>query len=309
MPEYTCYRCRIYKTPKKSNMYLHLCKTTKCKIDKNSLAPTIDEHIKNSVIIEEDWNFFKNNNNYNCIKTSNEFIDELKEIYFSKRIKCNHCNITFNKYKELENHLFSCIKIENNTNTTNNNITNTTNNITTNNTTINNNINLNINGEPINKDNIFIVSFDKDWTTSHINPETKIHLFLTRFNKRYTKTLEAIMENNINKNVLIDKESNSGLVCNNNNLERMKIKDIVDECIIKIQKHLVEFGQGMMDDNDINIEFIKSILRDNRYELHNYNNSKTHEIELDKLITSSLDKYSEKTKECIINLQEKQLLK
>ena len=112
MPEYTCFRCRDYTTPKKCNMYNHLIKINKCKYNENHIKPTIDDYIKNSLVFEEDWNFFhKNNINHNCTKTSNEFIDELKDLYITKRTNCNYCNKKFNNYKHLENHIFICIKI------------------------------------------------------------------------------------------------------------------------------------------------------------------------------------------------------
>ncbi len=328
MPEYTCNRCRKYVTTKKTHMYNHVCKEKKCQIDLNCLNISYDQQIKFSLINfsngKETDNIYYNENNYNCSKTTVEFIDELKEIYISKRTNCNHCNASFDKNKKLEKHLFNCIRIKNdneivntqinivnNTNNSNNTniIENNSNNITINNNNninninnINNNNNININAESLIKNNIVIIPFNKDWITEHIDNETKTYLFLKNFNTRYTDTLEEIMKNDANKNILIDKDSNSGIVYNNDNLERMKIKDIVNDCVNKLQKHLIEFGTRIMDIEGINEQIIKSILKDHRYELHNYNNHKKDEFDFNNVLVESLNKVHEKTKTQMLKL-------
>lgn len=313
MPEYNCNRCRNYTADRKTHMYNHLCKETKCLIHINCLNMSHDQHIKFSLINSSDMrknnNVYYNENNINCEKTTIEFINELKNIYTTKRTKCNHCNVQFNKNKELEKHLFSCVRIvkdNNNTNinqtpvTTATNATNTpiTNIHSASTTIINNNVNgnVNINNQSIIQNNIVIVPFDKDWITEHIDNETKMYLFLKKFNNRYTDTLDAIMENDINKNILIDKDFDSGIVYNNNNLERMKIKDIVNECVNKLQKHLVEFGTRIMDVEGVNEHIIKSILKDNRFELYNYKSHTKNDFDFNNVLVDSLNKVHEETK-------------
>lgn len=72
---------------------------------------------------------------------------------------------------------------------------NITNNITTNNYT-NNIISVNIN---------LINSFEENWNTTHIDDKTKCFLLLN--NSKFTATLENILENEVNLNVLLDNTS------------------------------------------------------------------------------------------------------
>ena len=124
---YSCFRCKKYKVNMKSYMYKHLCKDTKCHIvSPDVLKYSEDEIIKFSLIPESKLEYLNiNKENYTVTKSPIEFMDELKDIYNSKRKNCNHCNKIFERYKELEKHLFECVHINSpkNKNQYNTNIT------------------------------------------------------------------------------------------------------------------------------------------------------------------------------------------
>jgi hypothetical protein len=86
------------------------------------------------------------------------------------------------------------------------------------------------------------VSFDEDWDTSKIPNEKKLSLIVSKI--MYTGLLEEILKNDNNLNVIIDKNSDSGLVYKNNTDKYVKMskKDIVDIIMNKLQKHLLELN-------------------------------------------------------------------
>lgn len=61
----------------------------------------------------------------------------------------------------------------------------------------------------------------------------------------YSQLLKEILENEINLNVIIDKNSNSGLVYKNNidKYIRMKSSDIVNNTMDKLKNHLLEMNK------------------------------------------------------------------
>lgn len=120
----------------------------------------------------------------------------------------------------------------------------------------NNNIN-NVQNSNINSNNISIninitKSFDDDWDTSNIDINKKLVLLLT--NSKFTKTLENILENEVNLNVLIDNNTNNGIVFNNNKYVNMNVKDIVKQTMIKLHKHLTEFHTDITNPNIFDID-------------------------------------------------------
>jgi len=92
-------------------MYKHLCKNVKCSPYDTSLKYSEDELIKYSLIPTNNLNNFKIKNDYNIVKTSKEFIDELISIYKDKLKTCRFCNTSFDKYSKLSEHHFNCVRI------------------------------------------------------------------------------------------------------------------------------------------------------------------------------------------------------
>ena len=180
----------------------------------------------------------------------------------------------------------------NSTEIQNNNNSNSYNNQTNSNNTTINNINLNIN---------ITRSFDDDWDTSNIDNKLKLILLLN--NSKFTKTLENILENEVNLNILIDKTSDIGLVYENNEFKKMKIKDIVKKSMDKLYKHLCEFHDDIADPNifDINENILKNELNITHKKYDEFNKNDTIKHNVNKYLTDIYDKNKEKT----INASEK----
>jgi len=62
----------------------------------------------------------------------------------------------------------------------------------------------------------------------------------------YTELLEEILKNNMNLNVIIDNENDSGIVYKNNidKYIRMKLKDIVSNTMDKFNFHLNDINSS-----------------------------------------------------------------
>jgi hypothetical protein len=101
--------------------------------------------------------------------------------------------------------------------------------------------------------NIIIRSFDEDWDDTKRDDKTKIMVVLA--DTKYTKTLEFLLENNVNLNVLIDYTCENGLVYKNNNFEIMSIKDIVKKTMNKIYHLLHKFCKDIEFNNIHNIKW------------------------------------------------------
>ena len=101
--------------------------------------------------------------------------------------------------------------------------------------------------------NIIVRSFNEDWDDTKMDEKAKIMVVLA--DTKYTKTLELLLENNINLNVLIDYTGDNGLVYNNNNFEIMSIKNIVKKSMNKIYHLLHKFCQDIEINNIHNIKW------------------------------------------------------
>lgn len=106
-----------------------------------------------------------------------------------------------------------------------------------------NNITLNIN---------LINSFDDQWNISHIDDNQKLILLLN--NTKFTSTLENILENEVNLNVLFDDNSDKGFVYNDKKITNMDIKDIIKKTMDKLFNHLCNFKDDILEPNKYNID-------------------------------------------------------
>ena len=166
----------------------------------------------------------------------NDYEEEsIRSDYFNK-FECVHCKKEFTRKSSLARHIKYRCKEKNNIHEQN--ITNITNN---NNTII---INVNIN-KPL--------PFDEDWDVSKIDSTLK-HLLLFS-DLKYTKTLEAILENEVNLNVIIEDTEDCGIVYKND-IEKftpMKMEDIIHLSMNKLHKHLKNFHDEVKNDNPYEI--------------------------------------------------------
>jgi hypothetical protein len=178
-------------------------------------------------------NFYNNNNLKRHIEKSCKKIDSQEE---STTIENSDIPI---EASELNDSKPDTIQIGNNNDISNSNNINST--INSNNINLINNININI-----------TKSFDEQWDTSGIDINKKFSLLFT--NSKFTKTLENILENQVNLNVLIDNTSDNGIVFNDNKFVKMNVKEIVKQTMHKLHKHLIEFHSDIFDSNDIDID-------------------------------------------------------
>jgi hypothetical protein len=238
------------------------------------------------------------------IKSIEEINQDLKNENNDKKFKCKLCEKCFTRKDNLQRHVDKNCKnkqnlIEENLNQENlnqeqqnitnnyiNNISNisniSNNNILNNNISNNNTIIINVN---INKP----IPFDSDWDLSKIDNKEKTLLFLS--NIKYTKTLEEILKNESNLNVIIDDNSNIANVYKNEteNFKELKLKEIVNLTMEKLHKHLSIFHEETK--NCHNIYNIENKILDEQKEildkkLNDYKKDKYIQENVQKVITN-----------------------
>jgi hypothetical protein len=313
MVKYRCFRCN-YTANHKTSMYNHYARSVKCSKNIDSLKFDENQIVKYSFTEIDDHKRLDNinYNNYCVEKNSEEFINEIKNVYKEKQRSCSYCNKIFAKYKDLEYHLFECIYITNkiknekenslsidnsvnapsniytecNVNNINNNINNVNN--------INNTININI--ELPEKS---LISFNDNWNIEHLDINTKTLLFMSTV--KYTKTLEYILANDANKNVLLNKDTNTGIIYKGAEFEEMKIEDIIDKSVLKIYNNLKEMYNEIQENNDVNFILDPNVINQNlkitENKFNEYNsNEKTKEV-VSQIISSIYSQHKDTTEQ------------
>jgi hypothetical protein len=202
----------------------------KLNIDDYSNIFKVVDNIKVSNIFEKSsigedlnsHNIFENSSNINSTN-----LDNCENKYI-----CNNCNSSFHNRSNLNRHFKNCNYKK---------VINITNNTLNNNTLNQNIININLN---------IPRSFDEDWDISKIDKTLRNMLLLS--NMKYTKTLEHILDNDTNLNVIINDESNSGIVYINSSekFKPMSIDDIIDKSMDKLHKQLNSFYIDLKDEKN-----------------------------------------------------------
>ena len=210
--KYICYRC-FYTIDKRSSFNNHLNRKKKCLKDKESYKYTDIEIDK---LIEAELKYIETSK-YNCNVCNKHFLDEevLNSHLMDEHRESNIINENIIKNKKVCDNIII------------NNIQN-----------IQHIQNFNINI-------IQPIPFDKDWDLSKIDSSEIQNLLLS--NVMYTRLLEEILKNDINLNVIIEKESNFGLVYKNEKDKyiNMKIKDIIENSMVKLNKHLLDLNNNL----------------------------------------------------------------
>ena len=118
------------------------------------------------------------------------------------------------------------------------------------------NINININTP---------IPFDKDWDLSQISELNIYKLLFSKF--MYSKLLEEILKNEINLNVIIENESDSGLVYKNDNDKY--VNTVILEDHLKNIKTIIDnkFNDYINNNNNIK-DGVNRVIKD-RYLLNN----------------------------------------
>jgi hypothetical protein len=138
--------------------------------------------------------------------------------------------------------------------------------------------------------------FDEDWDISKIDNINKQNIALSNF--MYTSLLQEILKNEINLNVIIDKNDDSGIVYKNDidKYIQMKSKDIVDNTMNKLKKHLLDINNNLKNNIlDECIDISKKVI-ENKYE--KYKNISSVEKDVKNVIT----KIYEEKKDDAINI-------
>ncbi len=278
---YSCHRCSDFQSVYFNDMRKHLTRKHACRRAGESLLYSDDEILVLSLSPSYDDIHSLENDNLSHLKDSNimntnkkELLEELDNIEKSKNKDCKYCNVSFGLIMDLKKHVIStCFynelmkrktekekaeQITNIANTNNHsdisksyntingdnnyNTTNNTNNTTNNNNNITNNVNIYL--EMKNP-----VPFDNDWDISQISDDKKSKFIIS--NKMYSKLLEEILKNEINLNVIIDKENESGMVYKNDidKYINMKSKDIIASTMDKLKSQLLDINISLKDDD------------------------------------------------------------
>ena len=258
------------------------------KQNENNLNKDIIE--KSNVIINNDLkNKLNKNITENKSKTSNKFV-------------CDICNKIFTRKYNLNRHRSKCsldkIEIrENENNSDSSHFNNTTNNFNTINNNYNKNLFVNFNVEP----------FDNDWDVSRITKFTRHSILLSKI--MYSNLLDNILQNEKNLNVLIEKDTNTGIVYKNNvdKFITMNIQDIIDKSMEKLNKHLKDFYNESMKDDEFII--MDKIFQEQIVNIENKYNEFKNNDEIKKKVEEFITQIYDKKKENAIKLYNNTLLK
>jgi len=230
---YECFRCN-HLTKQKIEMKRHFERKFKCAKNVESYKYTDNEIYDISMIRKYSDDDSILNKNIIHINLNKEDKIESKLEENTNKYKCNKCNYIFKNKSNLNRHL-------KNNKCNINLLTNITNNTLNQQNIININLKL-------------IKPFDDDWDVSMIDNTLKNILVLS--NMKYTKTLEQILNNDVNLNVIIEDESDTGIVYKNNTekFKPMTLNDIIDKSMDKLHKQLQSFHSDLKTHNYFDIK-------------------------------------------------------
>jgi hypothetical protein len=247
---YECKRC-YYKFYQKNDIIRHLNKKKIC------------------IRILESFENYKNENENELYELS------LIRIKNTKNIFCTYCNKSFYNPHNLKRHIDKICKNINNTERENKEFLddsenkknkefleesenkefqneNNKSNVIMNNNKIDKNINIinNITDNSVINLNINLTKgFEDEWNISHIDDNIKFILLC--HNMKFTSTLEKILENEVNQNVLLDNSSNKAIIFKDKKLVNVDVKDIVKKTMDKLFHQLCNFKNDIYDSNPL----------------------------------------------------------
>jgi hypothetical protein len=137
-----------------------------------------------------------------------------------------------------------------------------------------NNISINVYNNEENKQKFYMIPFDQEWDLSNIDHQKKLLLFLS--DNKYSNTMEEILKNDKNKNVLFDDDNDSGLVFQNDKFINMASDEIIIKMIYKLYNHLNTFYNEIKNNDYINCDLDKH--KDTLEEKYNDFNENKHHI-------------------------------
>jgi len=264
---YQCKRCN-YISKQKIDMKRHLERKKKCIInDDNKNDNKNDMDLEKQSLIKH---YIKDELNY-IIK--NNFVKNDENIEY----KCNICNKIYHNKSNLNKHIKKKLCTDKPIIQQINNIQNIG--------VQNNIINININS---------LRGFDEDWNISSITKDMREKILLS--DKKFTNTLENIFKNDENLNIIL-KDKMTGLVykIKNNEYEAMSVKEIFEETMYKLYKHLKDFFEEIIKDNknDIRMNILDNEIKEVDKKYDKYINSLIISNDVNKCLSSIIDNKKE----------------
>lgn len=315
---YQCKRCN-YKTNRYSNIAKHLNIKKQCNRTLESYNYSNDQLFilsllpydkNNNLSLEKEVDYLKKSSE--IIKYKEELFNILEKIDKQKLKNCECCSKKFNKILELKKHIlilcfYKKLDKENKIEKSDKYLTN--NNIINNQNIINNNITNNItNITHIHMDIKNIIPFDQDWDVSKIDQFTKTKLIFS--NIMYTNLLEEILKNEMNLNIIIDKNDDSGMVYKNDieKYIKMKIKDIIDNSMEKLHKNLLDINANIFNEDFYQKSFLNS-LKESKNLIDSKHIDYKNNIEIQQNVINFISDMFEKKKENAVEISNKIITK
>jgi len=225
----------------------------------NKKQKYIDDFKEHKFQISKKKDSIKNLNSNSCVHSFNEYLNS-KEFNSSKEYLHFKNNQEFSEYSSNDQ--------EDNHHATVNNTMNQM----FNNQQINN-ISINVYNNEENKQKFYMIPFDQEWDLSNIDHQKKLLLFLS--DNKYSNTMEEILKNDKNKNVLFDDDNDSGLVFQDDKFINMASDEIIIKMMYKLYDHLNTFYNEIKNNDYINCDLDKH--KDTLEEKYNdFNKNKNH---------------------------------
>jgi len=149
-----------------------------------------------------------------------------------------------------------------------------------------------------------IIPFDQDWDVSKIDEFTKTKLIFS--NIMYTNLLEEILKNEMNLNIIIDKNDDSGMVYKNDieKYIKMKIKDIIDNSMEKLHKNLIDINANIFNEEFYQKSFLNS-LKESKNLIDSKHLDYKNNIEIQQNVINFISDMFEKKKENAVEISNK----
>ena len=264
---FQCYRC-FYYCKNKKDMKKHLSRKNICsrkveshnyeeeKLEYLSLLNKSDDEI---IIIEEEKEDDNKYDNWNYDESQlKEIIEKTKNNNIKKCCFCN--KIFFRKYellRHLENHQCNILKNKRNKHIINNNYIDNKTIQNINNQQINNiSINVFNNSNVVNENGDKILnSFNEDWDISKIDLQKKLLLFVS--DNKYSNTMEEILKNDKNMNVLLGENNEESIIFEENKFLNVNNDEIIVRTMYKLYNHLLKFYTDIKEEDIANKDLKK----------------------------------------------------
>jgi hypothetical protein len=258
---YQCYRC-FYFCKNKKDMKKHLERKKQCtrsiesyQFKEENLTDLSYMKLKDSELININHEKIIDNIDHKWIYDDNQ-LNFIINYYKKNNIKkCCFCyKVFFRKYellRHIEKNQCSILIEKKNEHLKKNSIIESLDQIETPQTQTNqiNNFHINVfNQSNIVNNNYLLNNFNDEWDISKIDLQKKLLLLLS--DNKYTNTMEEILKNDKNMNVLLNDEDNNGIVFQENKFVNLDNDEIIIRTMYKLYNHLLKFYQEIKNENE-----------------------------------------------------------